>query len=215
MDEGRPMASHKKRTHKSPDESAVRQRIIAAARLHFLTHGFRGVTMDDLAGELGMSKKTLYAYFPSKSALLEAVLHDKFTSLEADVARVTAERASDFAVGLQRLLACIQRHTDEVRSPFVRDIQREAPELFHMVEGRRREVIRRHFGKVLAQGRREKLIRKDIPLRLIIEVLLGATQAVINPPMMEELGLTPTTGFTAIISVILQGVITEKGRSNP
>ena len=208
------MASHKKRVNKSPDESAS-QRIIAAARRHFLTHGFRGVTMDDLAGELGMSKKTLYAHFPSKAALLEAVIQDKFRSLEADVKRVTTERASDFAVGLQRLLACIQRHTDEVRSPFVRDIQREAPELFHMVEGRRREVIRRHFGKVLAQGRREGLIRKDIPLRLIIEVLLGATQAIVNPPMMEELGLTPTTGFTAIISVILQGVITEKGRSKP
>jgi hypothetical protein len=97
----------------------------------------------------------------------------------------------------------------------VRDLQREAPELFQMVEGRRREVIRRHFGKVLAQGRREKLIRKDVPLRLIIEVLLGATQAVINPPMMEELGLTPTTGFTAIVTVILQGVITEKGRAKP
>ncbi|HBI45191.1 MAG TPA: hypothetical protein DDY78_20395 [Planctomycetales bacterium] len=209
------MESHERRANKSPAESAVRQRIIAAARRHFLTHGFRGVTMDDLAGELGMSKKTLYAHFPSKTVLLEAVVHDKFRSLEADVARVTAERASDFAVGLQRLLACIQRHTDEIRSPFVRDVQREAPELFHVVEGRRREVIRRHFGKILAQGRREGLIRKDIPHRLIIEMLLGATQAVINPPMMEELGLTPTTGFTAIVTVILRGVITEKGRSKP
>ena len=94
-------------------ESAARQRIITAARRHFLTHGFRGVTMDDLAAELGMSKKTLYTHFPSKTALLEAVLHDKFNSLEADVTRVTAEFSSDFAVGLQRLLACIQRHTDE------------------------------------------------------------------------------------------------------
>ena len=141
------------------------------------------------------------------------MLHDKFRSLEADVARATTECSSDFAVALQRLLVCIQRHTDEIRSPFVRDIQREAPELFRVVEGRRREVIRRHFGKVLAQGRREGLIRKDVPLRLIIEVLLGATQAVINPPMLEELDLTPTTGFTAIVSVILRGVITEKGRS--
>jgi AcrR family transcriptional regulator len=209
------MESHERRANKSPAESAVRQRIITAARRHFLTHGFRGVTMDDLAGELGMSKKTLYAHFPSKTALLEAVLHDKFKSLEADVSRVTAEFSSDFAVGLRRLLACIQGHTDEIRSGFVRDLQREAPELFQVVEGRRRKVIRRHFGKILAQGRREKLIRKDVPLRLIIEVLLGATQAVINPPMLEELGLTPTTGFTAIVSVILRGVITEKGRAKP
>jgi AcrR family transcriptional regulator len=209
------MRPHEARANKSPAESDVRRRIVAAARRHFFAHGFRGVTMDDLAGELGMSKKTLYAHFPGKTALLEAVLDDKFRSLEADVARATAERSSDFAVGLQRLLACIQRHTDEIRSPFVRDVQREAPELFHVVQGRRREVIRRHFGKVLVQGRREGLIRKDVPLRLIIEVLLGATQAVVNPPMLEELGLTPTTGFSAIVSVILRGVLTEKERSKP
>ncbi|HKA32612.1 MAG TPA: helix-turn-helix domain-containing protein, partial [Candidatus Binatia bacterium] len=45
-------------------------RIVAAARRHFLAHGFRHVTMDDLAAELGASKKTLYASFPSKEALI-------------------------------------------------------------------------------------------------------------------------------------------------
>ncbi len=194
-------------------ESDVPRRVVAAARRLFFAHGFRGVTMNDLDAEMGMSKKTLYAHFPSKNALLEAMLLDKFRSLETDVGRITAECSSDFAVGLRRLLACMQRHTDEIRSPFVRDIQREAPELFQVVERRRREVIRRCFGTILAQGRREGRIRKDVSLRLIIEILLGATQAVMNPPMMAELGLTPTTGFTALVSVVLHGAITEKGRA--
>ena len=50
----------------------------------FLTQGFRSVTMDDLAAELGMSKKTLYAHFPSKKALLEAIVADKFRSVNED-----------------------------------------------------------------------------------------------------------------------------------
>ncbi len=45
---------------------ASRQLIVEAARAHFFSHGFRSVTMDDLADELGVSKKTLYALFPSK-----------------------------------------------------------------------------------------------------------------------------------------------------
>src|SRR5207249_11360994 len=105
----------------SPDRDAprapagARQRIVAAARRHFLAHGFRGVTMDDLAAELGMSKKTLYAHFPGKAALLEAMLLDKFRSVEADLTRIASECPSDFAACLPRLLACIQRHTDEIR----------------------------------------------------------------------------------------------------
>ena len=63
-----------------PAEVATRQRILARARNDFLAQGFRSVTMDDLAAELGMSKKTLYVHFPSKKALLEAIVSDKFRS---------------------------------------------------------------------------------------------------------------------------------------
>lgn len=194
-------------------ENSARQRIVAAARQHFFAHGFRSVTMDDLAEELGMSKKTLYAHFPSKAALVEAMLLDKFRDLEAEIARITSECSSDFLTGLHRLLTCVQRHTEEIQPPFLRDIQREAPELFQVVEGRRRYVIQRYFGKLLEEGRREGLIRKDIPVHLVIEILLAAVQAIMNPPKMAELRLTPKTGFSAIITVILEGVISPQGRS--
>ena len=68
--------------------AAAAQRIVTAARQHFFTHGFRGVTMDDLAEELGMSKKTLYAEFAGKTALLRAVLLDKFHSVKRTSTRL-------------------------------------------------------------------------------------------------------------------------------
>ena len=69
-------------------DNPAAQRIVTAARAHFFAHGFRSVTMDDLAEELGMSKKTLYASFPSKTALLQAVLMDKFRNVESDLVAV-------------------------------------------------------------------------------------------------------------------------------
>jgi hypothetical protein len=74
-------------------------------------------------------------------------------------------------------------------------------------------VIQRHFGKLLTDGRRAGLIRKDVPAGLVIEVLLAAGQAILTTPRMAELGLTPTTALSAILTVILEGVITEKGRA--
>ena len=47
----------------------------------------------------------------------------------------------------------------------------------------------------------------------MIEILLGATEAIMNPPKMAELGLTPKSGFLAILTVVLEGVLTEKVRS--
>ena len=200
------------RLQEASAQKSASERIIAAARRHFLSHGFRRVTMDDLAEELGMSKKTLYICFPSKSVLLKGVLLNKFDDIEADLRQVTANFA-DVPTALHELLACVQRHTEEIQPPFVRDIQREAPEMFQLVERRRRDVIQRHFGKLFEQGRRAGIIRKDIPTRLIIEILLGATQAMLNPPKMAELNLTPKTGFSAIVTVILEGALTKAGRS--
>jgi len=193
--------------------SSNAQRIVTAAREHFFAHGLRSVTMDDLAAELGMSKKTLYAEFPSKTDLLRAVLLDKFRSVEADLEQIMAQSSADARAELQRLLACMQRHTEEIQPPFVRDIRREAPELFKLVESRRRELIQRHFGRIFDDGRRDKIIRSDISTEMILEILLGAVQTIMNPAKIEALGVTPKAGYGAIIAVILEGVLTEKGRA--
>jgi AcrR family transcriptional regulator len=184
-----------------------RQRIVEAARAHFFSHGFRRVTMDDLAAELAISKKTLYAYFPSKTALLEDVLADKFASVGAALEQVTREHAHDFSGSLHQLLATAQQQLDEIKPPFVRDMRQKAPHVFKMVERRRADLIQRHFGKLFTAGQRAGKVRKDIPAKLIIEILLGAVQAIMNPPKIEELGLTPKGGFVAITKVVLEGAL--------
>lgn len=197
----------------APAGAAARRRIVAESRRHFFALGFRSVTMDDLARELAMSKKTLYASFPSKTALLEAVLLDKFRHIDEELSEIAGEVSSDCVGALHRLLASVQRHMEEIQPAFVRDIRRDAPDLFMVVERRRRDIIQRHFGKIFLEGRRTGFIRHDIPPRLAIEILLGAVQAVMNPPKMEELALTPKSGFSAIIRVVLEGLMTEEARS--
>src|SRR5689334_25106941 len=98
------------RRRRQPATDSARRRIVAQARAHFFAHGFRGVTMDDLATELAMSKKTLYAHFASKGALLEAVLADKLQGVDEDLGRVVAQSVADFPAALRPLLACVRRH---------------------------------------------------------------------------------------------------------
>jgi len=194
-------------------ENPAAQRIVVAARNHFFAHGFRSVTMDDLADELGMSKKTLYAAFSSKLDLLHAVLLKKFRDVEADLDQVMAAVSTDVLGALHQLLACMQRHAGEIQPPFVRDIRREAPEVFKTVEDQRRKIIQRYFGRIFEEGRRAGIIRKDIPTRLMIEMLVGVTEAIMNPPKMAELGLTPQSGYLSVVSVMFEGLLTERGRS--
>jgi AcrR family transcriptional regulator len=198
--------SGKQRTHFS------RRTIVEAARAHFFSHGFRSVTMDDLAEELGISKKTLYAYFPGKIDLLEAVLADKFASVEATLKEVTRAHRHDFPTTLRELLVGTQRQLDEIKPPFVRDMRQKAPHVFKGVERHRAALIQRYFGKLFVEGQRAGMVRKDVPATLIIEILLALVQAIMNPPKMEELGMVPKEGFAGILKIVLEGALTAKGR---
>src|SRR5437867_2143529 len=140
---------------------SIRQLIVEAARAHFFSHGFRSVTMDDLAEELGISKKTLYAHFPGKINLLQAVLADKFAGVEAKLKEVTRAHPRDFPATLHELLAGTQRELDEIKPPFVRDMRQKAPDVFKLVERRRAALIQRYIGKFFAEGQRTGMVRKD------------------------------------------------------
>jgi AcrR family transcriptional regulator len=194
---------------RSAGPRSPRRRILEAARAHFFKHGFRNVTMDDLAAELAVSKKTLYAHFPSKDALLEAVLRDKYEGIRATLERVAGGPANHFPQALHTLLRGVQHELDELQPPFLRDM-RKAPEAFKRLEQRRARLIRDHFGRLFRQGQRDGYVRRDLPAKLMIETLLAAVQAIMNPPKLEALGLAPRSAFTGLIDLLLHGAVIRK-----
>lgn len=185
-------------------------RVVNAARRQFFAHGFRTVSMDDIAAELGMSKKTLYTHFPSKAALVQAIMQEKFAEVEADLSRLKTTGGQTVETTLRNLLDCVQRHTAEIQPSFVRDIGRELPELFQVIEKRRRDLMRHHFGELFQQGQKTGLIRNDIPVHVILEILLGAVQSIMNPSKLVELGLTVEAGYASVIGIILEGALRNR-----
>jgi AcrR family transcriptional regulator len=162
---------------------------------------------------LGISKKTLYAHFPGKIELLEAVLADKFAGVEAKLSGITRAHAHDFSTALHELLVNTQLELDEIKPPFVRDMRQKAPHVFKVIERRRAALIERHFGRLFVEGQRTGMVRKDVPAKLMIEILLAMVQAIMNPPKMEELKMTPKAGFAGILKIVLEGALTRKART--
>ncbi|MFZ2639911.1 MAG: TetR/AcrR family transcriptional regulator [Verrucomicrobiia bacterium] len=187
-----------------------RARILAGARQHFFAHGFRSVTMSDLAAELGMSKKTLYVHFPSKTALLHAMIDEKLGRARADLARAM-ETDAPFPGKLRLLLTTLRSHTSEIQPAFVHDVRRDTPELFARIQQGRRMLIHRFFARLIEDGRKAGAVRTDIPVKLLVEMLIDTVDAVLVPARIEELGITPRTGFEQIIRVFLEGILVRKG----
>jgi AcrR family transcriptional regulator len=58
------------------DAAAPARRILGVVRERLFTYGYNALTMDVLAHDLGMSKKTLYVHFPSKDAIIGAIIDE-------------------------------------------------------------------------------------------------------------------------------------------
>ncbi len=165
--------------------------------------------MDDLAAELGVSKKTLYAHFPSKDALLAAVLQSKYESIRRILREVTRQRSQHFPEALHALSRGVQGEMSELQPAFLRDMSK-APEIFQRLEQRRANLIREHFGQLFRQGQRDGHVRTDIPVELMIETLLGAVQAIMNPQKLEQLELAPRDVFVGLLDLLLHGAVVRK-----
>ncbi len=181
--------------------------MLQAAGAHFFHHGFRSVTMDDLAAELGVSKKTLYAHFPGKEALLEAVLREKFARVDDHLGAVQIAGGGNFAVILRAMLETMERELGELQPPFVRDMRLKAPHLFARLEERRARLVETHFGALFRAGQRSGHVRRDLPSHLMIELLLAALHAIVTPPRLAALRLSPREAFADILGIVLHGVL--------
>jgi AcrR family transcriptional regulator len=72
--------------------TAIRERILAGVDRLFYVQGIKSVGVDAIAAELGISKKTLYRYFPSKDDLVIGYLQGRFRPLPEASAKPPAEQ---------------------------------------------------------------------------------------------------------------------------
>ena len=89
--------------HKSTAAADARaQEILAAAKRAFLEKGFDGASMQDLARAAGMSAGNFYRYFPSKSAIVGAIIAGELAQTAQEFSVILAE--DDLLAGLRRTL---------------------------------------------------------------------------------------------------------------
>lgn len=193
------------------DDPAV-TRILRQAREHFFVHGYSACTMDDLAAELGMSKKTLYVHFPGKEAIMRAVLEELGREVRADAEALLSnrqlgfsEKLRGFAEGMVQRLALLNPRT-------LRDLQRFAPELYELTVEMRQKNIPYIFGRFIEEGKLTGKVRDDVDAAFAVEFFLQAMLGLIHPGTLDRLGLAPREVLPRAIELFFGGLLTPAGR---
>lgn len=199
-------------------ELKVRHNITQKAAELFFQFGPSKVTMDEIAEQLGMSKKTLYKFFNGKDELLEAVVEDFQCQLMCIVDPVleslSSKNTEEFTTilsGLGEAIALqINRHAG---SPLFKDLQRNYPAIWKLLEQRRREHIIYGFESILQEGIVRGIFRDDLDYTVFMELYLCSVEHLLQPAVLSRLPLTGGEVYKMMISIFFGGVFTDKART--
>ena len=194
-------------------ELEIKRRILDAARDEFFLHGFSRVTVDEIAGKLGMSKKTLYRFFPSKEDLVNEVARVQLEEMDRSCRSYVSDENMDFVERLKGMMTYVAMQYARVGKIVLEDLQKHAPHIWKQVSAHRSEMIQERFGKLLAEGMEKGIFRKDIDKELILLIYTNAMQNVISPEILSHIPYTAAQVFEAIIKVIFEGILTDEAKA--
>lgn len=194
------------------DTPPVITRIVRLARAHFFTHGYSQCTMDELAAELGMSKKTLYVHFPSKEALMRAVIEDLGREIRTSADELFASRQLNFAEKLRGFAEGMVERLTKTNPRLLRDLQRFAPDLYRQVAEMREKNIPYVFGRFIDEGQLAGMVRPEVDTAFAVQFFLQAMNGLCQPATMERLGLAPRDIAPRAIGLFFGGLLTPAGR---
>ncbi len=197
-----------------PTDTAVRERVLAAARTHFFTYGYSALTMDELAAELGMSKKTLYVHFPSKDALVSEILRGFVAEVRGSADALFADASLSFTVKLHRFSEAMTQRFLRMNPHIFRDLQRSAPHIYRQIEELRHKNIPHVFGQMMRQGQAAGMVRSDVDPDFAIEFWRPAVQSLMHPDTLERLKLSPDRMFAQAIDLFFGGLLSPAGRKD-
>lgn len=186
-------------------------RIIDAASDRFMDAGFYKVTMDEIASDLRMSKKTVYKFFPSKETLLKAIVHTLMRRIEGEVQGIIS---SDKPIEerLTTLLAFVGQQMRRLSRPFMTDVQRFAPALWKEIEIFRRERVLSQLQQIFRQAKKEGVFREDLDPDLFFLVLTTTIQGIINPQVLSQQPFSAEEAFKGIFRILYEGAFTQEAR---
>lgn len=195
-----------------PMPQEIRLRILGQARADFFAQGYSQFTMDALAVELGMSKKTLYVHFAGKDEIVAALIDHLASEIRADADALLRNRELNLAEKLRGFVEGMVERMAALSPRTIRDLQRFAPKLYAKVEEVRGVTLPYVFGRFVEQGQADGLVRASLPPGFAIEFFLHAMQGMMSPATLERMRLAPREVIPAAIDLFFGGLLTNAGR---
>ena len=193
----------------SQDIEDDKTRILKFAESKYLTEGFYKTSMDVLASEMQISKKTIYKYFATKNHLVEAVAQDIMKYLSSNFDEIV-NKDQNAVLKILSLLDFMGKSILRASDKWIVDIKEHKPVLWNKIDRFRSKKILVILSKIIEQGKNEGYI-EDKPNEIIITIFIASIREIVNPAFLSENKFTIQDVLPVTFEILLKGILTEKG----
>ena len=191
----------------------IKTRILNHAAEKYYALGISKVSIDEIASELAMSKKTLYEFFPSKRALLAAVVQLIGIRMEKEFEQLRSSGMSIERKVIDSILV-IGDVFGKISPQFILDLQRFEPELWKQIEEIRHRQAGMYLGELFEEAKQKNIFRKDVDAKLFYLAYVTSIRNIVNSKSLSENSFSAQEASGGILKLLIDGALTSDARAH-
>lgn len=176
-----------------------------------MRYGIKSVTMDDIAREMGISKKTLYQYVPNKADLIEQIFQAHITEEKC----MTEEIRSTSSDALEEMLRIGRYVVEKLRSmspTTVYDLRKYYGSIWKKMEAQMKQHVYGVISDNIGRGIQQGIYRSELDPDIIARLYVGKSVLVADEDVFEIGDYDLATLHQEYIRYHIHGIASEKGR---
>jgi TetR/AcrR family transcriptional regulator, cholesterol catabolism regulator len=188
----------------------VKERILENAVELFWRYGVKSVTMEDIAKELGISKKTIYQHFADKDAIVEQVIEKELDCEKTDIERMESE-ASDPIQEVIMASVYMRAKLGTMSPALLYDLKKYHPKAWNLFQKHKQEHIIHSVSDNLRRGIQQRLYRNDIHVDVLARLRIEQIEMAFDNTIFPHASFSMIDIQIEFMHHFLRGILTEDG----
>ncbi len=188
----------------------IKERIIAKAREQFFRYGVKSVTMDDIARELGISKKTIYQHFEDKDAIVHQLMMAEMINDKCEWDALDGS-ANNVIEKIVKSMDIIRQAFAEINPSAFFDIKKYHPKTWQLFQEHKQNFVMESIRKELLQGIEEGFFRADIKVEILVRMRLEQIEIGFDPHLFPPNKFSLIEVELTMLDHYIRGILTPKG----
>ncbi|MEO9511017.1 MAG: TetR/AcrR family transcriptional regulator [Flavobacteriaceae bacterium] len=189
----------------------MREKILYKATELFLTLGFKSVTMDDLANEMGISKKTIYSHFENKTKLVEESTMNLFWFISNGIDEIAALMKNPIEE-LYEIKKFVMLHLKDEKSSPQYQLQKYYPKVHATLKSKQFETMQNCVVDNVTRGIEMGIYRDNLNVEFVSRIYFSGVISIKDNSLFPIHTFSIKQLMDDYLEYHLRGIVTPKGR---